>query len=147
MAQGQVLTYKNWKALQILESEQALKRANGAPKSENQADLLYQALLKLELSKDLTVNDYFIVYLSRHHDGKSAILKAAKKMSPEETASLLLAYRSNLQEKPEASSNTRPEIPPTSVVEALPVDASVGAATNTSSGTSTSTGGNTTKPQ
>mgnify|MGYP001605402675 FL=1 len=106
---GQVLTFKNWKALQILESQQGLKRAN--------ADQLYQALLKVELSKDLTINDYFIVYLSRHHDGKGAIMKAAKKMSPDETASLLLAYRSNLQEKSETSPTVSPELSPKAPVE------------------------------
>lgn len=113
--QAQVLTFKNWKALQILESEQALKRVNNAAKTENHADQLYQALLKLELSKELTINDYFIVYLSRHNDGKSAIMKAAKKMSPEETATLLLAYRSNLQEKTESSTPPSPTMESSSI--------------------------------
>jgi len=121
---GQVLTFKNWKALQILESEQALKRANIAPKKDNHTDLLYQALLKVELSKDLTINDYFIVYLSRHQDGKGAIMKAAKKMSPDETASLLLAYRSNLQEKPEVSPVVTPDASHKSAVDSAPSSAS-----------------------
>lgn len=108
-ANGQVLSFKAWKNQQVRDAEQTLKKAKIANRKDGAADLLYQALLKVELSKDLTVNDYFLVYLSRHKDGKGAILQAAKKMSPEETASLLMAYRNSLQQNSELSPQTKPQ--------------------------------------
>jgi len=56
---------------------------------------LAQAQLNLALANELTLNDYFVLYLSQLRD-PGLILTAAKKMAPEEVAELMIAYKRQL---------------------------------------------------
>ncbi|MES2963194.1 MAG: hypothetical protein V4760_04830 [Bdellovibrionota bacterium] len=56
---------------------------------------LQQAQLNLEIAQELSVNDYFVLYLSPFKD-RSAFQEAARKLSVDETADLMLAYQRSL---------------------------------------------------
>ena len=58
----------------------------------SRGDRLSQARVNLEIAQELTVNDYFVLYLSRIQN-QDIFLEAAKKMSPEEMAELMRAYQ------------------------------------------------------
>lgn len=88
-ANSQVLSFRDWKQQQVQEAEAIVKRIKSSPKKESYTEDLYRSLLSLEMTKDLTVNDYFIVYLANHKDGKRAFQIAVQKMSPAENATLL----------------------------------------------------------
>lgn len=57
---------------------------------------LQQAQLNLEVATELTINDYFVLYLSQF-DSETAMREAAKKLSPDEVAELMIAFRRQLQ--------------------------------------------------
>lgn len=57
---------------------------------------LNQSELQLETVKRLSVNDYFVVYLINTEDKKEAIADAAKLLSPDEVAQLLVAYSQHI---------------------------------------------------
>jgi hypothetical protein len=61
----------------------------------------------------LTVNDYFVLYLSQFKQ-RDAFVDAAKKLTPEEAADLMLAYQKYL------ASDDQPELPANSVSSGLP---------------------------
>lgn len=50
----------------------------------------------LELAKDLSVTDYFVGYLTKVQDKKSAFSEVAGKLSPEEVAELMTAYANSV---------------------------------------------------
>lgn len=54
---------------------------------------LRQARLNIEIARELSVNDYYILYLSQIKE-KSSLVEAAKKMAPEEIAELVLSLQS-----------------------------------------------------
>jgi hypothetical protein len=56
---------------------------------------LEQARLNVEIAQDLTVNDYFVLYL-KPFKSKEAFLAAARKLSPDEMGELMLAYQKQL---------------------------------------------------
>lgn len=56
---------------------------------------LQQAQLNLDIANDLTVNDYFVLYLSQLEKG--ALLDAVKKMSPDEVVEVMSAYKTYLE--------------------------------------------------
>lgn len=56
---------------------------------------LQQAQINLEMAQELTVNDYFVLYLSQFKQ-KEAFVEAAKKLSPEEAADLMMSYQKRL---------------------------------------------------
>jgi len=94
---SEVLNFKDWQASQFKQAQMSVRKAKIGPKSKAQGDELYRALLNVEISKDLTIQDYFLVYLSRHPGGKAAFAEATKKMTIEETAILLWAYKTSLE--------------------------------------------------
>ena len=57
---------------------------------------LSQTKFNLEVMQELSVNDYFILYLSRMGDKRAAFVSAASKLSPSELAELLMAYDKQL---------------------------------------------------
>ncbi len=107
-AKAEVLSYKSWKSQQVKEAQTSVKKAKATPGHDEE---LYKALLSLEMSKDLTVNDYFVIYLSKHKDGKKALQQAAKKLSRDDVATLLSFYKDNLGEKNQPPSEGKSEIP------------------------------------
>ncbi|OQW51152.1 MAG: hypothetical protein A4S09_10655 [Proteobacteria bacterium SG_bin7] len=86
---SEVQSFKNWKTQKVKEAEAIVRRAKLTPHKENHEEELYRALLSLEMSKDLTVNDYFVIYLSNHRAGRKAFQTAVKKLSDAELANLL----------------------------------------------------------
>lgn len=56
---------------------------------------LQQAQLNFEIAQELSVNDYFVLYLNQFKD-RSAFLEAARKLSAEETAELMQSYQRHL---------------------------------------------------
>lgn len=53
-------------------------------------------LYDLEVAKDLSVTDYFVGYLTKVQDKKSAFSEVAGKLSPEEVAELMTAYANSV---------------------------------------------------
>lgn len=70
---------------------------------------LQQARLNLEIAQELTVSDYFVLYLSQFKD-REAFVEAAKKLTPEDMADLLMHFKSISTE------NAGPEAPPETVL-------------------------------
>lgn len=50
----------------------------------------------LEVAKDLSVTDYFVGYLTKVQDKKTAFNEVAGKLSPEEVAELMTAYANSV---------------------------------------------------
>ncbi len=86
---AEVQSFRNWKTQKVKEAETQVKKAKSTPHKDNHAEELYRALLSLEMSKELTVNDYFVIYLSNHKGGKKAFQSAVQKLSGAELATLL----------------------------------------------------------
>ena len=57
---------------------------------------LRQEQYDLEMAKDLSVTDYFVGYLTKVQDKKSAIQDVASKLTPEEVAELMMAYANSV---------------------------------------------------
>ncbi|WP_415063510.1 hypothetical protein [Bdellovibrio sp.] len=57
---------------------------------------LRQDTYELEVAKDLSVTDYFVGYLTKVQDKKSAFNEVAGKLSPEEVAELMTAYANSV---------------------------------------------------
>ncbi len=116
-AEVSVESYQTWKNARIEEAQSQVERLQGAldsssskedaPKKDGKSGgatligsqkndaKLRQALLNLDIARELTVNDYFLLYLRQFRDRESFI-EAAKKLTPEEVADLLLAYQKSL---------------------------------------------------
>jgi hypothetical protein len=56
---------------------------------------LEQAQVNVELANELSVQDYFVLYLNQFKT-RDAFLEVAKKLSPEETAELMMSYKKQL---------------------------------------------------
>lgn len=103
-----VMGFQYWKQLQIDEAKQVLERvqassptlngsapaneSNKSPKLIRMDQRLKQSQLNLEIAQELTVNDYFLIYLSQFK-GKDSLIEAAKRLSPDEVAELLMSYQ------------------------------------------------------
>ncbi|NUN06426.1 MAG: hypothetical protein HUU57_11765 [Bdellovibrio sp.] len=57
---------------------------------------LHEEQYALELAKDLSVTDYFVGYLTKIQDKKSAFNEVAGKLSPDEVAELMTAYANSV---------------------------------------------------
>lgn len=57
---------------------------------------LREELYDLEVAKDLSVTDYFVGYLTKVQDKRSAFNEVAGKLSPEEVAELMNAYANSV---------------------------------------------------
>ncbi|MEK7355815.1 MAG: hypothetical protein AAB250_05170 [Bdellovibrionota bacterium] len=56
---------------------------------------LSQAQLNLEIAQELSVNDYFVLYLGRFKE-RAAFQEAARKLSVDEAADLMIAYQRSI---------------------------------------------------
>lgn len=94
--------YNDWKNEKLqalnekinqLKSDLERKRSSIDPASiqaiEKQIELLNTSI---EITKDLTVTDYFVGYLNKQADKKSAFKEASEKMTREEVFELMNAY-------------------------------------------------------
>nr|BFD57997.1 hypothetical protein CKG001_01040 [Bdellovibrio sp. CKG001]BFD61424.1 hypothetical protein BdHM001_01050 [Bdellovibrio sp. HM001]BFD65156.1 hypothetical protein HAGR004_01780 [Bdellovibrio sp. HAGR004] len=57
---------------------------------------LREEIYDLEVAKDLSVTDYFVGYLTKIQDKKTAFNEVAGKLSPEEVAELMTAYANSV---------------------------------------------------
>ena len=114
------LTFQAWKSLRVDEARFVLERmtleghlekmpqidrspvektpairttAPRAGRAESRADArIEQARMNLEIARDLTVNDYLLVYLSQFKS-RDILIDVARRMPPEDVADLLQAYQ------------------------------------------------------
>jgi hypothetical protein len=97
----EVKSFREWKAekiervgervLVIKEQIKSLKSQGKEDQSKNLTKDLTQEDWNLDVAKDLTVADYFVLYLSQH-PSERRFQEAASKMSVTEVADLLEAY-------------------------------------------------------
>jgi hypothetical protein len=114
-----VLGFQAWKAARVDDAKAALEKiqAEGpqapkadagkpkAPQKVSRGDQkLQQAQLNLEIVQELTVNDYFVLYLNQFKD-RSAFLEAARKLNSDEAADLMMAYQKHLAKDSEADTS------------------------------------------
>lgn len=110
-----IIGYQTWKSMRVDQAKSQLERVESRQKTSSikstgkrgtlssnpnppiiQADQrVLQAQVNLDIASELTVNDYFLLYL-RQFKEKEAFVEAAKKLSPEEVADLLMAYQKSL---------------------------------------------------
>lgn len=115
------LTFQAWKSLRVDEARFVLERmtleghlekmpqidrspvektpairtttVTRAGRVESRADArIEQARINLEIARDLTVNDYLLVYLSQFKS-REVLIDVARRMPPEDVADLLQAYQ------------------------------------------------------
>ena len=103
-----VVSFQAWKTSRIEETRTALEKLQQAekttpgkklaavvPKNLKSDPKFQQAQLNLEIAQELTVNDYFILYLSQFNQ-REAFVEAARKLSPEESADLMMSYQKTM---------------------------------------------------
>lgn len=78
-----------------VENMKALEPNARLQKNARPDQRLRQAQLNVQIAHELTVNDYFVLYLSQFKE-RGAFLEAAKKLTPEETADLMVTYQRHL---------------------------------------------------
>ena len=111
----QILSFKEWKAARVEETQKVIDKmsadAASAPKSlpstatkSGRGVKLQQAIQNAEIAQDLTVNDYFVLYLSQFHT-RDVFVDVAKRLAPEELADLMLAFQKSLVNTPPDLSN------------------------------------------
>jgi hypothetical protein len=116
-----VVSFQAWKTSRIEETRGTLEKLQqqekpvagkkqdaktlAAAKNLKSDPKFQQAQLNLEIAQELTVNDYFILYLSQFN-AREAFVEAARKLSPEESADLMMSYQKTMA-APQAE-NVRP---------------------------------------
>ena len=93
----EIMGFKTWKSGRVDEAKAAVQRIQldsslGAAHADRR---LEQARLNVEISQELTVNDYFVLYL-KPMKSKDAFVEAARKLSPDEVSELMVAYQKQL---------------------------------------------------
>jgi hypothetical protein len=107
-AHAEVLSFKAWKTARIEEAKSTLTQTlKGDASTQAQVNTvsssakahpnerLSQAQMNVEIAQELTIQDYFIIYLSQFKS-QTAFQEAAKKLSAEEMGELLVAYKKQL---------------------------------------------------
>lgn len=109
-AQGAVVSFKVWKAQKIQQAQGSLKTAKKASTSPANKARLKQAKTNLLIAQELSPNDYFILYLAPKYQGNAKALEvAARFMSRQELAEILVGYSNTLQTREDGP---RPSFPP-----------------------------------
>lgn len=97
----EVLSYEQWKAQQVLDAQnRATRLANQLILLKNSKSLkaievtraeadLRNAMQNSEVVRDLSLEDYFTVYLAQYADKPRALEKAATSLNPAQVAELL----------------------------------------------------------
>jgi len=123
-----ILPFKIWKQKKIDEAKTVvaeLKRQNkktiqgkAQVKSDNQDDedkqgsiqQLSQAELNLGVARELSANDYFLLYVSpQFKNNNEALVQAARALSPRDMADILAAYQKRLQATDISANTTEDE--------------------------------------
>ncbi len=98
-----VLGFTAWRQSRIDEAKGALEKiqteaqvdkpqAARPQEAKRKFQQYQQALLNIQIVQELTISDYFTLYLSQLKD-RSMMIDAAKKLSAEEIADLMTAYQ------------------------------------------------------
>ncbi len=101
IARADVISFQDWKKLKINEAQiQSLptetSRAAAANIAKaNKSQKLEASKLALQIAQELTIEDYFALYLSQFKD-RADFVEAAKKLNATEMGDLLLILKSSL---------------------------------------------------
>jgi len=77
--------------------------------SDSSKTRVSQAEINLTVSRDLSANDYFVLYLlPQFKDNKEALVQAARHLSPKEVAEILEAYEKILENSESSSAIASP---------------------------------------
>jgi hypothetical protein len=98
-----VLGFTAWRQSRIDEAKSALEKiqteaqvdkpqAARPQEAKRKYQQYQQALLNIQIVQELTISDYFTLYLAQLKD-RSTMIDAAKKLSAEEVADLMVAYQ------------------------------------------------------
>ena len=89
-----ILTFKVWKQKKIDEARSIVNELKREGKKDDKLD---QAQANLDVAKDLSANDYFVLYLSpQFRDNHDAFVQASKALSPRDMADIMGAYQKRL---------------------------------------------------
>jgi hypothetical protein len=101
------MAFQAWKASRVDEAKAVLEKVQKPAsidplkkplpglKSTRVDQKLQQAQLNLDIAQELSVNDYFVLYLTQFKQ-RDAFVEVAKKLTPEEIADLMMAYQKHL---------------------------------------------------
>jgi len=104
-----VLSFQKWKGhriqeakslhLQISSDLDKIDKAD-ATKRELEEARLSQAKLNIDIARELTAADYFVLYLTKAFSGnRRAMMKAIRGMKPADIADILSAYEESLKKR------------------------------------------------
>lgn len=99
IARAEVMSFQDWKKLKLNEAQiQSLpseKAASTGIAKANKTQKLEASKLAMQIAQELTIEDYFALYLSQFKD-RSDFVDAAKKLNPNEMGDLLLNLKNSL---------------------------------------------------
>lgn len=109
IARAEIMSFQDWKKFKVDQAQaqaaQPSKTAEAAPagplqasspnSNKNRAPKIEASKLALQIAQELSIEDYFALYLSQFHE-RSDFIDAAKKLSPSELGDLLLTLKSSL---------------------------------------------------
>ena len=111
-----VMGYQTWKAARIEEAKSAVdhvshdeKPARGRKVRSGSDSRLAQAQINYDIAKELSVNDYFVLYLSQFKQ-RDAFVEAAKKLTSEELADLMMAYQKKINNPEPGTQDILPNV-------------------------------------
>jgi hypothetical protein len=113
-ASAGVVSYKVWKAQKVQQAKNSLSHTQKELKSSSENSAikmrLKQAKTNVAIARELTPNDYFVLYLGPKYQGNAKALEvAARFMSRQELAEILVGYSNHLHQREEFPS---PSFPP-----------------------------------
>ena len=114
IARADVMSFQDWKKLKVGEAQVQTTGAPAETKSPasttnspktGKVPKIEASKLALEIAQELTIDDYFALYLSQFKD-KSDFSEAAKKLTPSEMGDLLLTLKNTMNK---SNSNETPQ--------------------------------------
>ena len=109
-----VLPFKVWKQKKIDEaianvSEIKREVKNASEQIDHQIHQVEQAEINLNVARDLSANDYFVLYLTPKFKGnREALIQASKHLSVKDFADIMAAYQKALETDDILGSKTAP---------------------------------------
>ena len=99
-----VLPFKIWKQKKIDEAQSVISEIKKENKrntedSEDSKSQKSQAEINLKVAKDLSANDYFVLYVTpQFKNDREALIQASKHLSSRDMAEILSAYQNALED-------------------------------------------------
>ena len=117
IARAEIMSFQDWKKFKVDQAQaqaaqpsKALEATPAAPlplasaaPTKTKAPKIEASKLALQIAQELSIEDYFALYLSQFHD-RSDFIDAAKKLSPTELADLLLTLKMTLAKENQSDS-------------------------------------------